>query len=335
MRRRSRRPTACTPEPHISPRDACRRHARRSGGSASDSPTVEAMGGQVLGGGVIMLVAVLLWLVYLLPSWHSRRQYDAAERNAVRLNQALRVLAETSETPHEVRLELNTRTAHAQQRIARRALAERQDLARRTQTEHEQAGLEVARRELASARALPAARQARARRRARTVITVIAALSLGLFAAGIWVRRRHRHPAADVGGRDAGRDEPRAACAACPSSAPAAAARRSGQRMPRRTPTPRFRMCRSRRTPARGRRAGCRSRSPRRPDRGPPRSSTRPRRRSRCARPRSPRRCVSAPKSCARRRSRRRVATARGGLSDDAEIEAHVRELLARRAVGQ
>ena len=30
-----------------------------------------------------------------------------------------------------------------------------------------------------------------------------------------------------------------------------------------------------------------------------------------------------------------RVATARGQLTDDAEIEAHVRELLARRAVGQ
>ena len=82
------------------------------------------MGGQVLGGGVIVLVAALLWLVYLLPSWASRRQYDAAERNAVRLNQALRVLAETSETPEEVRLELNARTALAQQRLARRALVE-------------------------------------------------------------------------------------------------------------------------------------------------------------------------------------------------------------------
>ena len=87
------------------------------------------MGGQVLGGGVIVLVAVLLWMVYLLPSWHSRRQFDAAERNAVRLNQALRVLAETSETPQEVRLELNARTAMAQQRLAKRAMAEREHTA--------------------------------------------------------------------------------------------------------------------------------------------------------------------------------------------------------------
>jgi hypothetical protein len=99
------------------------------------------MDGQVLGGGVIMLVAVLLWLVYLLPSLYSRRQYDAAERNAVRLNQALRVLAETSETPAEVRLELNARTAMAQQRLARQALAER-----------ESAALEQARVELERAR---------------------------------------------------------------------------------------------------------------------------------------------------------------------------------------
>ncbi|HBS74340.1 MAG TPA: large exoprotein, partial [Microbacterium sp.] len=91
------------------------------------------MGGQVLGGGVIVLVAVLLWLVYLLPSWNSRRQFDAAERNAVRLNQALRVLAETSETPREVRLELNARTAAAQQRLARQATQEREQAALETQ----------------------------------------------------------------------------------------------------------------------------------------------------------------------------------------------------------
>ncbi|KAA9105570.1 large exoprotein [Microbacterium rhizomatis] len=130
------------------------------------------MGGQVLGGGVVVLVAALLWLVYLLPSWHSRHQYDAAERNAVRLNQALRVLAETSETPQEVRLELNARTALAQQRLARR-----------TQNERGLADLEAARRELAAARALPAARQARARRRARLITTI---LGLAAVAGAIW-----------------------------------------------------------------------------------------------------------------------------------------------------
>ena len=114
------------------------------------------MDGQVLGGGVIVAVSVLLWLVYLVPSWYERRQYDAAERNAVRLNQALRVLAETSETPDEVRLELTTRTAQAQQREAKRALAERERLAKLAAAEREQAAVEEARSELVAARSLAA-----------------------------------------------------------------------------------------------------------------------------------------------------------------------------------
>lgn len=140
------------------------------------------MGGQVLGGGVIVLVAVLLWLVYLLPTWHSRRQYDAAERNAVRLNQALRVLAETSDTPEEVRIELSTRTALAQQKLARRALAEREHAA----LEEARIDLESARAARAAARYAPEARRARARRRMRLTATMLAIASLGLGAWGGW-----------------------------------------------------------------------------------------------------------------------------------------------------
>ena len=137
------------------------------------------MGGQVLGGGVIVLVAVLLWMVYLLPSWHSRRQFDAAERNAVRLNQALRVLAETSETPQEVRLELNARTAMAQQRLAKRAMAEREH----TALEQARTDLQRARDERVAARSTPVARQSRARRRMRLTLTMIALLAV---AAAVW-----------------------------------------------------------------------------------------------------------------------------------------------------
>ncbi|MCC2030854.1 large exoprotein [Microbacterium allomyrinae] len=169
------------------------------------------MGGQVLGGGVIVLVAVLLWLVYLLPTWNSRRQYDAAERNAVRLNQALRVLAETSETPHEVRLELNARTAAAQQRLAKRAMAEREQAAlegarldlenARTERAAAESAARVdieraradraaaeasARRELAAARAVPAARQARTRRRFRLTATLVGLAGLALVGWGVY-----------------------------------------------------------------------------------------------------------------------------------------------------
>lgn len=133
------------------------------------------MGGQVLGGGVILLVAVALWLVYLVPTWHSRHQYYAAERNAVRLNQAIRVLAETSETPGEVHLELNARTAMAQQRLARRL-----------QSEQQSAELEDLREKVAQARSAPLARRARARRRARLVATTLLLAGLGGITFGIW-----------------------------------------------------------------------------------------------------------------------------------------------------
>lgn len=129
------------------------------------------MEGPVLSGGVIVLVAALLWLVYLLPSWRGRHQFYAAERNAVRLNQALRVLAETSETPGEVRFELNARTALAQQKLAKRV-----------QVEREAAQLEQLRAELAATRADPVVRQARVRRRVR--LSALALLIGGLASAG-------------------------------------------------------------------------------------------------------------------------------------------------------
>lgn len=178
------------------------------------------MGEQVMGGGVIVLVAVLLWLLYLLPSWHSRHQYQAAERNAVRLNQALRVLAETSETPGEVRLELNARTALAQQKLARRVQAEKEsvgleaaraelaaakaqaaidrelakaerrqaaaDAAARRETARADAALarERAIAEAAAARATPAVRRARTRRRVRLTASVVGVLALGVTGFG-------------------------------------------------------------------------------------------------------------------------------------------------------
>lgn len=133
------------------------------------------MDGPVLSGGVIVLVAVLLWVLYFVPSWRGRHQYYAAERNAVRLNQALRVLAETSETPDEVRLELTARTAAAQRRLAKRVQAEK-----------ESAQLELLREELAATRRDPVLRQARARRRVRLAATGAVVVALGMLASGVW-----------------------------------------------------------------------------------------------------------------------------------------------------
>ncbi|WP_295012204.1 hypothetical protein [uncultured Microbacterium sp.] len=133
------------------------------------------MNGPVLSGGVIVLVAALLWLLYFLPSWRGMHQYDAAERNALRLNRALRVLAETSEAPREVELELTARTALAQQRLAKRL-----------QSDREQAELQQLREQLAAAHADPAFRRARARRRTRLVATSMLGIALAASGVGLW-----------------------------------------------------------------------------------------------------------------------------------------------------
>ncbi|QIM15213.1 hypothetical protein G7067_00350 [Leucobacter insecticola] len=79
------------------------------------------MTGGGLGGGVIFVVAALLWGAVLVPAWVRRREFRAAERNALRLQRTLRVLAETSEVPHEVRLEATARQALAQEKLLRTA----------------------------------------------------------------------------------------------------------------------------------------------------------------------------------------------------------------------
>ena len=74
----------------------------------------------------MVAVAAALWVTYLMPTWARRRQYVTTERNAVRLQQTLRILAETSEVPRQVRLEANARTVVTQRKL----LAQAEDDAR-------------------------------------------------------------------------------------------------------------------------------------------------------------------------------------------------------------
>lgn len=174
------------------------------------------MGGQVVGGGVIVVVAVALWLVYLVPAWHGRHQYDATERDAVRLGRTLRALAETSQAPQEVQVELDVRGAADAQRVLRREQAAQQKTQRRAQAERERltrkaraqrdrlitaalvererertlvrdAELERVRARRAAAARTPWARRSRARRRARLCVTVLAAAGLAAAGAGGWL----------------------------------------------------------------------------------------------------------------------------------------------------
>jgi len=77
----------------------------------------------VLGGGVLLAVAAALWLVYLVPNWLRRSEYLATERNAVRLQQTIRVLAETAETPEAVRLENAAKARALEARLRQRPVA--------------------------------------------------------------------------------------------------------------------------------------------------------------------------------------------------------------------
>jgi hypothetical protein len=117
-----------------------------------------------IGGGVLVAVAAALWVAYLLPTWFRRGQYLATERNAVRLQQTLRILAETAETPQEVRVEATAREVAAQQRI----LAEQTERARLEAEAAEQLAIaeRVAAEERAAAARAAAERAAASGRRA-------------------------------------------------------------------------------------------------------------------------------------------------------------------------
>jgi hypothetical protein len=89
--------------------------------------------GNMLGGGVVVALAAALWLVYLIPTWLRRREYMATERNAVRLQQTLRILAEAAEVPEEIHVEASARdiaeTQKALRKVQQRAVADAKERA--------------------------------------------------------------------------------------------------------------------------------------------------------------------------------------------------------------
>ena len=111
---------------------------------------------------LLVAIAAVLWIVYLVPVWVKRSEYLATERNATRLGQTLRVLAETAETSQELRAELTAREVWQKSRQAERSLSE--------------VGLNEQQ------------KKAKRRRQARVVITILTGISLaalvGAWAAG-------------------------------------------------------------------------------------------------------------------------------------------------------
>jgi len=78
-------------------------HAPNQPGIGADASYRYRMELTGLGGGLMLAIAAILWLAYLLPNWFKQREYLATEKNAVRLQQTIRVLAETTDASAGVR----------------------------------------------------------------------------------------------------------------------------------------------------------------------------------------------------------------------------------------
>lgn len=141
------------------------------------------------GGGLVLALVAVLWLVYLVPTWQRRQEYLATERNAVRLQQTLRILAQTAELPEEVRIEANAKSVADAQRILAREEAKREALRRA----HEAARQRAVTRELAAAAPVLRAADhdpvlaARRLRRSRLFSTLVLVASVVAVVAGIVV----------------------------------------------------------------------------------------------------------------------------------------------------
>ena len=75
---------------------------------------------------VALVIAGVLWLVYLVPALRRNREFEATEKNAIRIQQALRALAQSTETPDEIVTELSNREALIRQRERERIERERE-----------------------------------------------------------------------------------------------------------------------------------------------------------------------------------------------------------------
>lgn len=149
-------------------------------------PTLATMGIGSWGGGIVLGLVAVLWLVYLIPSWAKRQQYLATERNAVRLQQTLRILAQTAELPEEIRVEANAKSVATAQKILRSEESKREAIRRAQEAARQRA---ITRELAATAPALRAADSepalaARRLRRTRLFSTLVLVAGVTLFVVG-------------------------------------------------------------------------------------------------------------------------------------------------------
>jgi len=146
------------------------------------------MGFEGLSSSVVIALAAVLWLAYLVPTWFRRREYLSTERNTVRLQQTLRILAETAEMPEQVRVENSARSVAEQEKVMHREMqrtraieraqraADARAAAHRLAETQPAIAADVARTSLASRRL----------RRSRLISTLVLAASIvGIIAGGV------------------------------------------------------------------------------------------------------------------------------------------------------
>lgn len=138
------------------------------------------MGFEGLSSSVVIAIAAVLWLVYLVPTWFRRREYLSTERNAVRLQQTLRILAETAEVPDEIRVENSTRSVAEREKYMHREMQR----TRAIESAQRAADARAAARRLAETRPAIAAQVARTSlasrrlRRSRLITTLVLVASV-------------------------------------------------------------------------------------------------------------------------------------------------------------
>lgn len=136
---------------------------------------------------LVLLLAVGLWIAYLVPAMVRRQNALAAERNAVRLQETLRALAETAELPERVRVESTGREVAQQRRQLRRA---QRAVPRDSASAVAAAGGAVrsvpAAAGAAAVRAGDDRRQLARLRRGRTVAAVLLATGIAAAGGGLW-----------------------------------------------------------------------------------------------------------------------------------------------------
>jgi hypothetical protein len=145
------------------------------------------MGFEGFSSSIVIALAAVLWLAYLVPTWFRRREYLSTERNTVRLQQTLRILAETAEMPEQVRVENSARSVAEQEKVMHREMQRTRAIERAQQA----ADARAAARTLAETQPAIAAHVARSStssrrlRRSRLVTTLVLIAAIVGVATGI------------------------------------------------------------------------------------------------------------------------------------------------------